>query len=331
MRELWEAVQFLVCAGIMLGILGCFWWKGRMVRKSKRWPSTMGEIIRSEMVKEINSDGNFYSPKIAYRYSARGRSYEQDTIQIGVGGCTGSRKQAKRTVNRYPVGAQVLVHFDPEEPGRACLERRGEGGWVGYVAGAVYSAILIAMFLNVHDNGRDGNPVVIDGKKPSVAYIGDYNDYSYSGGRGNHYGPNALGQSVGLSQFEGSFVWVEYAAPWCSSSRPQAVSFRNLEKSGAFPGDKVVFLTVMTGGQEVFTPSTREIAAEWAGRFDLDPAKVVAEGQSSRTVPQHALFSPMGQTLYRREGQLSEDQMAAVLTRYIAEWNSRYPRTSSTR
>lgn len=88
---------------------------------------------------------------------------------------------------------------------------------------------------------------------------------------------------------------------------------------------------VMTGGEEALTSSTRETAAEWARRYGLDPARVVTEGQSSRTVPQHALFSPMGQTLYRNEGRLTDDQLAEVLDRQIGEWSSRYPRTSSAR
>ena len=85
----------------------------------------------------------------------------------------------------------------------------------------------------------------------------------------------------------------------------------------------------MTGGEEALTPSNRETAAEWARRYGLDPARVVAEGQSSRTVPQHALFSPMGQTLYRKTGQLSDDELAGVLDRHIGEWSRQTPRTSS--
>lgn len=173
--------------------------------------------------------------------------------------------------------------------------------------------------------------LVSGGKKDVVAYVGDYGDHSYSGGRGKACGPNALGQPVAASRFEGRFVFVEYAAPWCSSSGPQAVSFRNLTSRGRFAGREVVFLTVMTGGEEALTPSSRETAAGWARRYGLDPARVVAEGQSSRTIPQHALFSPTGQTLYRSEGQLSEEQMGALLVRHIGEWNGRYPHAVSVR
>lgn len=331
MKEIGNIFGFLVMTGVMLSLIGFFWSKSRLVRKSKRWPSVLGEIIQSKVVRESNYEGSYYSPKVVYRYSARGRSYEGDTVQIGAGGSTGARSQAKKTVNRYLVGSQVLVYFDPEKPDRACLERRGEGGWVLYFLAIVYPVLIVGVFLNTFGIEMPDIRVPSGGSKQTVDYIGNYNDYSYSGGRGKIYGPNALGQPVGADQFEGRFVFVEYAAPWCSSSGPQAVSFRNLMNRGTIAGHEVVFLTVMTGGEEALTPSTRETAADWARRYGLDPARVVAEGQSSRTVPQHALFSPMGQTLYRKTGQLSDDQLAGVLDRHIGEWNSRYPRTSSAR
>ena len=331
MTAIGNILAFLAMSAVMLYILGFYWKKVRLVRRSKRWPSTLGEILQSKVVRESNDDGSHYFAKVVYRYSARGEIYEGDTVQIGVGGNTGARRKAKETVSRYPAGAQTLVYFDPEKPGRACLERSGEGGWVLYFLAIVYPVFLLVIFLETFQIGLPDIRFPAGGKKEPVAYVGDYGDYSYSGGRGKIYGPNALGQPVGADLFEGRFLFVEYAAPWCSSSGPQAVSFRNLMRRGTIAGRKVVFLTVMTGGKEALTPSTRETAADWAGRHGLDPARVVAEGQSGRTIPQHALFSPMGQTLYRSEGQLSQDQMAALLVRHVGEWNERFPHVVSAR
>lgn len=331
MKAIGNIAGFLVMSGVLLGILGFFWKKGRLVRKSRGWPSTLGEIVESKVVRESNNEGGDYSPRVVYRYSARGRSYEGDTIQIGAGGITGGRRKATETVSRYPVGSQTMVYFDPGDPGTACLERRGEGGWVLYFLALVYPVMIVTGFLEMYGGDLPGSRAPFGEERSAAAYVGNYNDYSYSGGRGKAYGPNGLGQTVSADRFEGRFVFVEYAAPWCSSSGPQAVSFRNLMSRKRFSGREVVFLTVMTGGEEALTPSTRETAAEWAKRYGLDPARVASEGRSSRTVPQHALFSPMGQTLYRMEGLLSEDQMATVLDRHIGEWNGRYPRTSLAR
>ena len=186
MKEIGNIVGFLVMSGVMLYILGLYWNKSRLVRRSKRWPSTLGEIIESKMVRESNDHGNHYHPKIVYRYSARGRSFEGDTVQIGVGGNTGARRKARETVNRYPVGSQVLVYFDPGKPDRACLERRGEGGWVLYVLGIVYPFLLIGVFLDTLGIGLPDIRVPPGGKKQSASYVGDYDDHSYSGGDGRY-------------------------------------------------------------------------------------------------------------------------------------------------
>lgn len=331
MKEIGNILAFLAMSAVMLSILGFYWKKVRLVRQSRRWPSTVGEILRSRVERVSNDEGSHYSAKVVYRYSARGRVYEGDTVQIGVGGDSGAKRKAKETADRYPVGSQAMVYFDPEKPDRACLERSGEGGWVFYFLAVFYPVFLVVIFLEAFPIGLPDIRFSPGGEKTSVAYVGNYGDVSYSGGRGKVYGPNALGQPVGADRFEGRFLFVEYAAPWCSSSGPQAVSFRNLTSRGRFAGREVVFLTVMTGGEEALTPSTRETAAEWARRYSLDPARVVAEGQSSRTIPQHALFSPTGQTLYRSEGQLSEEQMEALLVRHIGEWNGRIPHSVSGR
>lgn len=331
MEEIGNILAFLAMSAVMLYILGFFWKKVRLVRQSRRWPSAVGEILQSKVVRKSNDQGSHYSAKVVYRYSALGRVYEGDTVQIGAGGDTGAKRKAKETADRYPAGSQALVYFDPEKPARACLERRGDGNWVFYVLAVFYPMFILTFFLIRSGDDLPEVRFSSGGNPRAVAYVGNYGDLSYSGGRGKLYGPNALGQPVGADQFEGRFVFVEYAAPWCSSSGPQAVSFRELTRRGKFAGHEVVFLTVMTGGEEALTPSTRETAAEWARQYGLDPARVVSEGQSSRTLPQHALFSPMGQTLHRSEGQLSEDQMAALLVRHVGEWNGRYPHVVSVR
>jgi hypothetical protein len=330
-KEIGNILGFLVMSGVMLYILGVYGNKFRLVRQSRRWPSTMGEIIQSKVVRESNHDGSYYSAKVVYRYSARGRVYEADTVQIGAGGNTGAKKKARRIVGRYPVGTQALVYFDPKQPDRACLERRGEAGWVLGVVAIVYPVLMLGVFVETFGIDPASVGSAGGGKRDAAAYVPDYSDHSYSGGRGIPYGLNALAQPVSLDLFEGRFVFVEYTAPWCSSAGAQAASFRNLTRRPHVAGREVVFLTVMTGGEEALTPSTRETALEWAQRYGLDPARVVAEGDSSRTVPQHALFSPSGQTLYRSEGRLTEAQMAALLARRIGQWHERYAAVASDR
>ena len=159
------------------------------------------------------------------------------------------------------------------------------------------------------------------GEGHEYPHVGIMDDVSYSGQRtssGIMKRPNAHGKGVSLDQFEGSFIWVDYAAPWCSPCAPQSGTIHKLEN--AF-GDEVVFVTVMTsdasGGNSKPTPQT---AMGWAKRFGLDPRRVLAADLWTMTIPHHILFSPKGQTLYRTEGQLFEEQIRVMLQQYMSDW-----------
>ena len=149
--------------------------------------------------------------------------------------------------------------------------------------------------------------------------VGNMDDFSYAGVRGSNYGQSANGNFVGAEEFEGKFVWVDYAAPWCGPCAPQASVIGKLDRT---LGGKVVFLTVMTSDNEPFQEATRTTARLWAKRFGLNPDKVVAGRNSSLTIPQHVLFSPAGQTLYRETGLHSETLIKSTLATQMREWKA---------
>ena len=122
---------------------------------------------------------------------------------------------------------------------------------------------------------------------------------------------NALGQPVALADYAGKFVWVDYAAEWCGSCRPQSKTIRSLAKNAP---DGVVFLTVMTSEIGGFGhPANRETAARWANRLSLDPDRVLAANLTSLNLPQHALFTPDGREILRRTGKMSAAQIRDAL------------------
>jgi thiol-disulfide isomerase/thioredoxin len=155
-------------------------------------------------------------------------------------------------------------------------------------------------------------------------YVGNMDDLSYSG---QVYDSscvqrlNALGDEVCVADFEGRFVWADYAAPWCKPCRAQAPAIKALEHKLE---DRVVFLTVITSASVEFqsTP-TQQTAKDWARQFKLDPAKVVvATDRWGMTIPTHILFSPTGQTLYRSKGYLSKGRIRAILAEHIRNWQN---------
>lgn len=142
-----------------------------------------------------------------------------------------------------------------------------------------------------------------------------YTNWDLAGGCASDAGgdvrPNGAGGAVDVCDAldEHEWVWVTYAAPWCSASRSQAAQIRSLQKSAS--ADLAVY-TVLTAGQEPFSPTTAGHARSWAGGFGLPASHVLAE-QSSRTIPQHLLIGPDGRTFYRYVGFLDAQAIQQLL------------------
>ena len=141
-----------------------------------------------------------------------------------------------------------------------------------------------------------------------------YTDWDRTGAcQGDKAGPWGLslaGTMLGPCMFPGRFVWITYDALWCSACREQTAATSAAARERL---DDVVFLSVLTGGREVFVSASDEEVRNWAGEYGLDPRFVVSEGSSSRTVPQHALIGPDGRTWYRYVGLVSADEMRSTL------------------
>jgi hypothetical protein len=131
-----------VCC-LLTGLIACLWamWKQLMVRRSARWPSTLGEIVRSEVVRKRGGAGgsghSYYEARIEYRYRVGGRSWTGTTIDLGGTVHTSLLGHAEKRCAAYPAGVRTLIYYDPERPQCACLERTGSGplflGAVGVV------------------------------------------------------------------------------------------------------------------------------------------------------------------------------------------------------
>ncbi len=104
-------------------------WGGYEIRGSYQtglWPDSQGNITASHVSKETNRDSDHrtrttYYPRVLYQYQVEVRRYTASRINFG--GKTGGMKWlAQRTVDRYPVGKTVKVHYNPEDPTYAVLE-----------------------------------------------------------------------------------------------------------------------------------------------------------------------------------------------------------------
>ncbi len=125
---------------------------------------------------------------------------------------------------------------------------------------------------------------------------------------------NALGEEVALTDYQGDYLWVDYAAEWCSYCEPQTRTLKRLE---AKYGDKLGFLTVVTGTGKVMEPPSAETAMKWARRFDLDTNKVLAYFSTNR-LPYHILYSPSGAVLYQGSGLFNASKIKDILNTHTS-------------
>ncbi len=120
------------------------------------------------------------------------------------------------------------------------------------------------------------------------------------------------GDEVSISDYFGDYLWVDYAAEWCSYCAPQTRTLKGLENRY---GEQVTFLTVVAGTDTVMEPPSADTAANWARRFDLDTDRVLAYFSTKR-LPYHILYSPDGKVLFEGSGLYDAGRIMNVLNKH---------------
>ena len=149
---------------------------------------------------------------------------------------------------------------------------------------------------------------------------GDMQDTSYADQRDKVSRPNANDKMVMLQDFAGKFIWVDYAAPWCSPCEPQTRTVKSVASTAT---SDIIFITVMTSDMGGYgDPATLATALSWAERFQLDKQRVLAANLTSMTVPKHIFFSPDGHMLFEKTGSMSASDIRTTLTQYMMDWSA---------
>ena len=116
-----------------------FFMRKRMATVSQ-WPSTMGSVIMSRIEQRSSSEGGYTNyPAVQYSYQVGGQTYQSYKLAPGpeVGG-TGAGK----VVARYPVGAQVMVFYNPQNPSDAVLETKAPAQWLMWLMLILFDCVL---------------------------------------------------------------------------------------------------------------------------------------------------------------------------------------------
>jgi hypothetical protein len=111
----------LLIAGIGVVLLVAGFLVSRTPGKSHHWPTTTGQILASTIQYRRRSGGGHSPyPMVLYTYQVEGQQYQSQRIYFG--GVVGGTAMTG-VVKKYPIGAQVPVYYDPQNPADAVLER----------------------------------------------------------------------------------------------------------------------------------------------------------------------------------------------------------------
>jgi hypothetical protein len=86
------------------------------------WTRGDATVLTSQVRRQKHTDLDYLVADVSYRYSADGREFTNDRIQLGAA-IRGTVTELETVINRYPVGATVDVYYDPDSPASAVLER----------------------------------------------------------------------------------------------------------------------------------------------------------------------------------------------------------------
>ena len=118
----------------------------KKAEESQSWSGTSGQVTQA-YVRESetrDSDGYLttsYYPEVRYTYQVLGAEYGGDKISFG-GSVGGSRNKADEIVAQYPVGKNLTVYYDPNNPEDAVIERKmGSKGFL--IIGIVFTLVGI--------------------------------------------------------------------------------------------------------------------------------------------------------------------------------------------
>lgn len=119
-----EWMGFVGAAGITVFPFAAYlmvdgWLARRRASVAANWPRARGKIESSE-IRLTSFKYRYYMPAVSYRYAVAGTDFVGDAIEATRFGY--SKADAREIAERYPVGAEVDVRYDPRRPQSSMLE-----------------------------------------------------------------------------------------------------------------------------------------------------------------------------------------------------------------
>ncbi len=137
---------FFSAIGIVLIIISLR--RRQHAQESQRWLTTDGLITLREAAVSQTSDtsGNAsasYYPRVEYEYTVMGTQYHGTRIAFGAVKNYPQQADVQAVLARYPEGATVAVHYNPNQPEDAVLEQSAPAANLALVIGVIFLVVAL--------------------------------------------------------------------------------------------------------------------------------------------------------------------------------------------
>lgn len=144
----------LICGGLPIMIVGGIgiyliidWQRVKSkIEKSLTWALTKGEVIdRNIHIVGSLHGGEEYAPVVSYSYVVGDQTFQSQVFSFGKGPRFVVYEEAIGMLDKYQLGDEVSVYFNPEDPAEAVLERDSPVSKRGMIVGVLLLVPVVCM------------------------------------------------------------------------------------------------------------------------------------------------------------------------------------------
>lgn len=149
LRAVPAALVVLAALGLGLWLASLGFAQRAEVLASEGWTTTRGVVVTADVTTHHARKGSraWWNPVWSYRYEVNGKAYVGTSSLSAAARVTpfSNPEDAQQAANARPVGAEVAVQFDPQQPEVSLLDRRDDvsSAWLMLVTGA--AVVLTAL------------------------------------------------------------------------------------------------------------------------------------------------------------------------------------------
>ena len=115
---------------------------------SESWPTVEGKITSSSVAESGPRDHLTFRAHVSYQYEVNETVHRSDRVDFNPTGMSSSKRvHAQEITRKYPVGKQVTIAYDPEDPNISVLEpgvKLGAAFMIGLVCIVTGGLILLS-------------------------------------------------------------------------------------------------------------------------------------------------------------------------------------------